>query len=72
MNTPNRVVKYLYEYWLHYLAIYQFQSLPNTYAIVSNNANQQEQEGKDWEKPVARRMKIKFETRRHWQPKLWK
>lgn len=44
----------------------------STIALTIHNTVQKEKETIKLEQPVAKRMKIKFETRRHWQPKIWR
>lgn len=68
----NEEIKHWNKSLQEYLGISKAQIKSNTNDLPIHNASQKEEETIKLEKPVAKRVRIKFETRRHWQPKIWR
>ncbi|WP_286756813.1 hypothetical protein [Roseivirga sp. UBA838] len=68
----NEEIKHWNKCLQEYLGFTQAPLKSNANDLLIDNAGQKEKETIKLEKPVAKRMKIKFETRRHWQPKIWR
>lgn len=66
----NEEVKHWSKSLQEYLGFGQTYFKSNTNGLPVHNARRKEKATVN--KPVAKRMTIKFETRRHWQPKVWR